>query len=315
MTFTAIYRDAATGIKRSICVDAVTRTAAFKMLDGRGIHPLSIREGGVATSSTVSGYRWPWIVVAIGFLTVLAVCLIGWFGRNPSGVPHHVTEHLKPTHTVKSVSPVRVTERTESESSRRSVAIQKVISPPTALQGDNMPPSVVQSKDDASSSPPDSGSSGKPVLFRRGTDQLIAMAIFQPRNAPMPPFPGMSREDTDAFVTSLSEPIVLPEDAPETLKRMRQAVLETRIEIAAALKADPDTSLAAILEGHRRLHNENVDIRAQAQRELEALVQHGDEAAVKKYMEEVNPVLRELGIAEVTLDDDEDEETSTADTP
>ena len=303
-TFTATYREARSGILRTMSVDASSRSEAFRILSAQGIHPSAL-EAGVAQAPPIWRGRGKWTAVCLSAKAVTGLA-VWWCIREPSD-----KEAPRPSRR----GPVAMPTQTHVPTVEKPAAISRpqphvtpTVSAPVVQNHDKVLPKVPSTPNTASSADVESipPASSHPVLFRCGTDQLIAMAIFQPHDVPLPPMPNMGPGGTQAFLDSLNTPINLPEDAPETLKAMRQAVLEVRADIAKALKADPNTSVQSILEGHRTLHKENIDIRSQAQKELETLLQNGDAVSVKKYLDEVNPVLREMGIAEISVPEEDE---------
>ena len=139
-----------------------------------------------------------------------------------------------------------------------------------------------------------------PVLSN-STDQLIAMATSIPVDVPIPPLPAMSDNDTDRFIKTLSAPIEISDNDSEDVRKIKESIQNVRLEIADALRANPDASLSQILNEHRELANRNTECRAQIIAEINELVDKGDIESAQRLRDTMNIALQQMGAPEVTL--------------
>ena len=157
----------------------------------------------------------------------------------------------------------------------------------------------------------DAGKDEKPKskpVFEHSTDQLIAMAMTSAQGgASMPPLPGIGARDNAEFVKSLKKPIVINDDDSENVKAVKQLVQQTREEIVQLMEENPNMSFSDILQEHRKIHNENVDIKAQTTRELQKIIDEGDIEGAKKFRTTMNFALQQMGISEITTPITEEE--------
>lgn len=151
-------------------------------------------------------------------------------------------------------------------------------------------------------------------IFPCGTDQVIAMALCHPKGAAMPPLPDIGHDAGDEeFINSLKKPLVVEEDDPAPIRKIKETVNEARLEIAKILQEDPKATVKSILEEHREDYNHKLDLRSEALTELEKVKSEGTEEDVRKYVTMMNLALQQVGVEEITDKEaygtgDEDEE-------
>lgn len=154
----------------------------------------------------------------------------------------------------------------------------------------------------------------KKRIFQSGTDQVIAMALCHPKGAAMPPLPDIGHDAGDEeFINSLKKPLVVEEDDPAPIRKIKETVNEARLEIAKILQEDPKATVKSILEEHREDYNHKLDLRSEALTELEKVKSEGTEEDVRKYVTMMNLALQQVGVEEITDKEaygtgDEDEE-------
>lgn len=136
-------------------------------------------------------------------------------------------------------------------------------------------------------------------LFKHGTDQVLAM-VLGGTTGHIPPLMirGGAAMD-EQFRRSLKDPIVINETDSERVKARKRQVIEARETIKELM--DGGAHFSDILADHRRVFNENVDIRAAAMRELNAIHEQGDAEGERAYRLKVDTALSQMGIA--PLDD------------
>lgn len=147
-------------------------------------------------------------------------------------------------------------------------------------------------------------------VFDNSTDQLIAMAMSTPPGQAMPPLPGMNMGDSKRFVESLKKPIEIYDDDSDRVKAIKQTVQATREEIAQLMADNPNMTFADILQEHRKMHNEDVDVRNQTARELQKIIDEGDIEGAKKFRTTMNFALQQMGIKEIDTPITEEEKAA-----
>ena len=131
-------------------------------------------------------------------------------------------------------------------------------------------------------------------LFKHGTDQVLAM-VLGGTTGHIPPLMirGGAAMD-EQFRRSLKDPIVINATDSERVKARKQQVIEARETIRELM--DRGAHFSDILEDHRRIFNENVDIRAAAMRELNAIHEQGDAEGERAYRFKMDIALGQMGI-------------------
>ena len=135
----------------------------------------------------------------------------------------------------------------------------------------------------------------KPV-FKRPSDQLIAMVVTTRPGEAMPPLP-LGGDIEAEFAKSLSEPIEdLPDDTDD-VRELKALVREAREVIAEEVKAGK--TVREVLAECQREQEMQCESRLAVLREIRAVREaDGDEAAAK-FAEKANELLRSRGIPEV----------------
>ncbi len=145
-------------------------------------------------------------------------------------------------------------------------------------------------------------------IFNSGTDELIALATCAPEGGSIPPLPAISRQDTDRFIASLSEPIEIEEGDSKEIVALKERVHQVRMELVQVFKDNPDAELSDILNEHRELFNHNSQLYAEAKREYDEILSAGDVEGARAYREGMNGALSEMGIKQIENEEDTDEE-------
>ena len=135
----------------------------------------------------------------------------------------------------------------------------------------------------------------KPV-FKRPSDQLIAIVVTTRPGEAMPPLP-LGGDIEAEFAKSLSEPIEdLPDDTDD-VRELKALVREAREVIAEEVKAGK--TVREVLAECQREQEMQSESRLAVLREIRAVREaDGDEAAAK-FAEKANELLRSRGIPEV----------------
>ena len=135
-------------------------------------------------------------------------------------------------------------------------------------------------------------------VFRRPSDQLIAMALSAEPGVAVPPLP-IGPDVERSFQDSLSEPIVvLDSDTPE-VRELKARVLEARTQIEEIIRNGG--SFREALEEHVRASGRMADRRAEVARMAQEVRAEGGEAEAKVFTERANVLLEADGIPPVPV--------------
>ena len=307
MTFTVTYR-AKDGALREERVEAASRAECVAECRRRGIAPTKIAEGkpgksgksGISGISGNSGKLW----LAIGAaLVIVAGGVWWWYGGRGASAPAEVPakpKAEKPT-TEKPPRAERPKPRTTSVQ-QQAEPVPPGSTPPQPVVP--VPERIVSCTTNASGYVVERvvGPDGRtvrrvkepPSIWETPTDGLINMVLSTRAGQELAPLPPMSNDMDAEFMKSLEKPIkILPGDDERTVA-MKKAVEATREEIRGRM--EKGEHFADILNTHRELFNDNCNVRASAMRELQRLVDEGDEAQARKYAEATNEILERMGI-------------------
>ena len=159
-----------------------------------------------------------------------------------------------------------------------------------------------ETRNTADAQPADAKKEEKPKpkrVFKSGTDELIAMVMSNPPGGQMPPLPAIGPGETKHFLESLKKPIEIDKDDSDHVKAIKELVQNTREEIVKLMEENPNLSFADILQEHRKINNENVDIRGKTIAELQKIIDEGDIEGAMKFRTTMNFALQQMGIEEM----------------
>ena len=309
MTYTYTYRDEK-GAVRTGTVDAANRATLFSELRGRGISPLSVKEGGdkpLAKKTVGLPQRAAWSALT-GLVLVVGISMIfvtrdGTASEN--GIPK--AKVVGATATKAKTGAVRVeasnvvhrVAANASASSAKAAAanVATLEAQPLELPsiGTNLPPQGVPLP---------------PPTFDTASDQVIAMAIQADEHG-MPPMP-LSGDLEREFLESLKKEIVVLDTDDEQTRALKESVRATRAEIKKLL--DEGMSFNQVMQEHQKLANENAKIRDDATLELKKILDSGDVEGAKAYKRKINLALEQMGIKglSVAVTDEERAERAAA---
>ena len=135
-------------------------------------------------------------------------------------------------------------------------------------------------------------------VFRRPSDQLIAMALSAEPGVAVPPLP-IGPDAERSFQDSLSEPImVLDSDTPE-VRELKERVLEARTQIEEIIRNGG--SFREALEEHVRASGRIADRRAEVARMAQEVRAEGGEAEAKVFTERANAMLEVDGVPPIPV--------------
>ena len=307
MTYTYTYRDEK-GAVRTGTVDAANRAALFSELRGRGISPLSVKEGGDKPLTKKSmGLQQKAVLCALACLVLLVGVSLIFVTRDGTG-PTNGSARAKGVGTtvVKAKTGAaqaeasnmvpRVTANIRDSSAKAAAAnvvTSEVQAPELPSIGTNLPPQSAPLP---------------PPTFDTASDQVIAMAIQADEHG-MPPMPlsgGLERE----FLESLNKEIVILDTDDEQTRSLKESVKATRAEIKKLM--DEGMSFNQIMQEHQKLANENAKIRDDATLELKKILDSGDVEGAKAYKRKINLALDQMGIKGLSVAVTEEERAERA---
>ncbi len=135
-------------------------------------------------------------------------------------------------------------------------------------------------------------------VFRRPSDQLIALALSSEPGVAVPPLP-IGPDAERSFRDSLSEPIVvLDSDTPE-VRELKARVMEARAQIEEAIRNGG--SFREALEEHVRASGRMADRRAEVARMAQEVRAEGGETEAKVFTERANVLLEADGVPPVSV--------------
>lgn len=314
--YTVKYRTQ-TGALAEDQIEAESRSAAFAALKAKGIVPVSLTEGGkkkaapkpaktpdaTVPAAPGSGSKpSPAVVKGLVAGVVVVVAAVGaWFLLSKPSAPEPVKKPAKkpvkvetapvapppPKPVVTNVAPA-VVEETPAEPAR----------------DESIPVSVTTNK---------SGyitevyiENGKrrrvikepPPVFENAADQMIAWMMSAEPGQELPPYP-IDASINEDFKNSLTNKItILPTDSPKVVE-MKQAVLETRVELLKLMEQGMTVEQA--LKEHRDLVNENAKIRTDALIEMKRIYDSGDLEGTAQYVTKMNQAFEQMGIQPLVI--------------
>ena len=303
MAFKVSYRGN-DGAQESIIIDAASRPQLFAELQKRGISAIRVEETtgkpkkAKPSPSTPSARKPSPLRGLLAGLLVISLAVAAWFYLLPT------LEHVK---AKKSKKPALIAEVAPE------IAEPRDNSPENAAKGRSTSTAATTAATESNSLLPDSAASAsaeppKPhPIFKTPTDQLIWLAVFASNGASVPPLPRIERSDTDRFIESLSEPLVIEPDDPPHIQSMKEKISDVRKDILEIIMQNPDKELYDILNEHREEFNSNLNLYADAKKEYDDLVAQGDEEAAEIYRVSANAFLEQLGANLIEPDPDDEE--------
>lgn len=130
--------------------------------------------------------------------------------------------------------------------------------------------------------------------FNNGSDQLLAMAAAVVPGEDAPPMPITPSVDKE-FMESLKQDIVIKDDDPESVKQMKENVIDFRNQMIELVK--DGGSVEDVLRKHQQMLQDSAEFRNSANLALRQLMEEDSDIEVaKEYVRKVNELLAEKGI-------------------
>ena len=139
----------------------------------------------------------------------------------------------------------------------------------------------------------------KPI-FEFASDRTLSMLTSGDGiNAP-PPMPMIQGENLEAsFVESLKKPIVINDDDPEDIVRLKERIINAREDVDALMKQG--MGFNEIVAEYQRQMRDYGNLRHELQKELNRIAEEGDMEGARAYHEKMNEQLKGMGIAELEM--------------
>ncbi len=136
-------------------------------------------------------------------------------------------------------------------------------------------------------------------VFKRTSDQVIALCLSTKPGQSMPPLPMLDKSLERDFVESLSEPIEILESDSPRVKEIKAQVMETRAYLKEEIKSGRTTLLEALQE-HQRSMERTADAHTMALQEVRKIRQNGGpQSEVDEFVKAVNESFKARGIPEI----------------
>ena len=267
MTFTVTYREKS-GAKAEVEIEAASRAACVAECKARGIAPVSVKEGRASSRSRAAGTAAPhdgragarpssqrglYVAVAVLCAAVLGGGLWLWLGRaapqpTPAAKPAKAkVERPKPPPrpaakpAVTNAPPV-ATNRPPTKEEKRAAQLKAI----RDRYGDNIPENlkpVVYFLENPPQKTFHPAKSKVSIFKRRSEREIAAMIMTEPGTWFMRKPTFNERFDED-FRASLGEKIEFSDDDTDEQKELKQAVIDTKAELAERMKAGESPSAA-----------------------------------------------------------------------
>ena len=304
MVFTYAYRDAHGAMCTDSC-EAVSRADVFAQLKEQGIHPISVKEGGSLRSGVeakVPGGRASRArrVAAIAACIVVTASLTAWLlsdrkekapaatpGRaaaapsRPASAANANKPKTRPALKVPVITTQRIEKRAEIPMPKKLEEV--VVETEKAVAPEEMPKKEKPRR-----------------IFRRGVEQLLALATPATPGAPVPPLPQITDESVAEDLKAAMQEAIRPttNDTERTLE-MKLTVSEQKEEFRD-LRKDGMT-FTEYLNALRDKFNQEHEFLAAAHRMNDALYHDATitDEEYKAYRAELNEKLKERGLPEL----------------
>ena len=302
------------GRQEELEIEASDRRALFEELARRGISAIRTAEtNGRAKSRPKQGGRPPVSLARLGAFAVVGAVLAfvafkflsnggGTAAAKRDSARTRITESAPSTSTPRQPASA-VSDRTRLPDAPRGKADGRHAAAPASAGGRSS-----SAAENAAAAKEPEAQKKRRRIFNSGTDELIALATCAPEGGSIPPLPAISRQDTDRFIASLSEPIEIEEGDSKEIVALKERVHQVRMELVQVFKDNPDAELSDILNEHRELFNHNSKLYAEAKREYDEILSSGDVEGARAYREGMNGALSEMGIKQIENEEDTNEE-------
>ena len=305
--FAVTYRDQ-NGQRVTESVKAENREALFKVLKGRNIHALGIKEGASRPSASRgrSGARrvgWgPKALAALAFAGIVAALWMTFWREAAVPAPQ-----VKPPAAKPAKKPVEVPAKAPKQKLVTPVAVPAPSEPPPQRVGETrdgyiLLPSGRRHRVKGVVTNSTSVVKSKYAIFKHPSENILAGILMSKPGQGMVGTPHYNGKFTQNFLESLSEPIVVNDDDPDDVKELKRALTEVKKELKAAHDRGEDIEeivLDARMECQelaRYRHQLEVSIHEFAKKE-EGIT----EKDIDDYVAAANEMLAQKGIAPLKL--------------
>lgn len=301
MKFTVSYRSKDGKIDQ-MQIEASDRSAVFAELSKRGISAIRVEESNgkskkVRPPTSSAKSPSPFRGIFAGLL-VIALAVAAWYYLLPTLEQVKTKREKKPS-LIAEVAPEIAAQPTEGDGLASNIRGKSGLSDGVARDPAATTVEAAEEEEPAESPKPH-------PIFKNPTDQLIWLAVFASNGASVPPLPRIEMADTDRFIESLNEPLVIEPDDPPHIQAMKEKISSVRKDILEIISQNPDKELSDILNDHRDDFNANLNLYADAKKGYDELVAQGDEEAAEVYRASANALLEQLGANLIEPEDDDE---------
>jgi cell division protein FtsI/penicillin-binding protein 2 len=291
--FNYTARDKSGAMKRG-SVQSADRNAALHELTVQGLVPLSVTEGMLKTSSSISVKPVYVISVVIALLVIgLAVkffildkAQVKVSANKQSKNTQVATSALKPDKkNLTSSNKEKIAKKQQQEADFQSKAITKEIEHSKA----SFNPSTqrVEVVEDT-----------KPSGFTTEGDQVLALATAVPLGEPLPPLP-ISPDLDKQIDKSLKTSIIVYDDDDDKVFNQKATVAKIKEELAKLISEGHSAS--NLVTQMTQSHNEVALIRSEAQAFAERLYSEGRFEEAQSFVNDTNKEFSEASVQEIKL--------------
>ena len=226
-----------------------------------------------------------------GTLVILGVAGIYFTFHSPTPTTDHYSPSAQPKR-IRQVTPAaaKPTEFAVATNTERAKTLKIPRNPDgsidwTKIKPHELPPEMI-GQDPKPKDP-------KPPIFSNSADQVIAMVISTPPDQEVPPLVGLGDDLEVQFFKSFESPVMVYADDPESVKALKQSLIETKKQILQLI--DAGKTVTQIIEDHLEVFNENRKTYADSQKAVNEYIEDGDIESAKAYIEKANPILESMG--------------------
>lgn len=302
-TFCFTSRDNTGALKKG-SIQAVDRADALRQIKSKGCVPVSVTEGsGIAT-----GTRELWspaltkLTLGLAGSVVIVVALWGVWRTYEKRMPVK-SAALKTENVALSTRAVHVTK--PENPSKKVVPVAPTLQPiadvaappspavPQPIENQPATPSQPVPVEPQPPQPPQ-----PPNPYKSQTEQLLAMAMSVSPGTSVPPLPLSPSLETD-FSNSLTNVIVIYSDDDAKTANTKENVAVAKNQLLELVKNG--RSVSEVLKEYQDTVNGQVELRNQAQQELNALYQSGKTEEAQSFLEKINSSFKEQGIQGISV--------------
>ncbi len=309
MTFTVTYRGV-DGAMREERIEAAGRAECLAQMKARGIAPMGVKEGNPVSRRGAEARRgkmggkglfscnFTFYILHFTFAiaVVAAMAVVWWWLDRDNARPSPEPEVPKKTAQPKEATPLKAPKHVpEPEAPKNIVVSPRAAKDPQQAEDTNKWQIVNGFKvPKGARLIKNSLTNRQERIFKDSTDTLIASYLQQPVHGILPPPVPMTANAGERFLRSLENPIEIKDTDSEEIRAQKEAVIVARAQIKELM--DGGATFEEILSEHRKLAEENLKIRRNAQKELNEIFNSGDFDGATRYKKVIDVALEQMGV-------------------